>query len=184
MTPLAAWIVGELSDLRPHLNLVQGITNALLPQFCFNRLRTALWRAVSVEIGERSVVMGDLFLSGNGDIASLLSIGADTYISGPLRINLGGPVRIGNGVNIGHDCLITSWDHEIGPPERRAGLSMSRPIVIEDGVWIASRVVLLPGVTIGRGAIVAAGAVVATDVAPNTLVGGVPAKLLRTLAAG
>jgi acetyltransferase-like isoleucine patch superfamily enzyme len=55
------------------------------------------------------------------------------------------------------------------------------PITIEDGVWIASRVTLLPGVTVGTGAVVAAGAVVRRDVPPHTLVGGVPSRVLRDL---
>ena len=53
--------------------------------------------------------------------------------------------------------------------------------MIEDGVWIGAGALVLPGVTIGRGAIVAGGAVVAADVPPNAIVGGVPAKVLRTL---
>ena len=55
------------------------------------------------------------------------------------------------------------------------------PVVIEDDVWLAARVVVLKGVTIGRGAVVAAGAVVTKDVPPYTLVGGVPAKFIRAL---
>jgi acetyltransferase-like isoleucine patch superfamily enzyme len=55
------------------------------------------------------------------------------------------------------------------------------PIRIEDGVWIGSRVTVLPGVTIGAGAVIAAGAVVNRDVPPDTLVGGVPARVLRHL---
>jgi len=54
-------------------------------------------------------------------------------------------------------------------------------VVIEDDVWLSARVIVLKGVTIGRGAVVAAGAVVTKDVAPHTLVGGVPAKLIRSL---
>ena len=170
----------ELGSLRPHLQLAQSLAN-VLPQFGFNRLRTALWRAVHFEIGAGSQVMGELYLSGSGDWPALLSVGVETYISGPLRINLGGAVRIGNGVNIGHDCLLLTVDHEIGSPQRRAGSSQNKSIVIEDGAWIASRVVILPGVKVGTGAVVAAGAVVTADVPPHALVGGVPARVLRQL---
>jgi acetyltransferase-like isoleucine patch superfamily enzyme len=170
----------EVGQLRPRARLAQGLS-ALLPQFAFNRLRTALWRLAKVPIGEGSLVMGDVVLSGNGDWSSLLSIGNQAYITGPLRINLGGPVQIGNCVNIGHDCLFLTVDHEIGPDWRRAGWSKQGSIVIEDGAWIASRVTILPGVTVGRGAVVAAGALVASSVAPHTLVGGVPARVLRSL---
>lgn len=169
----------ELGELRAAL-LMQGVAN-VLPQFCFNRLRTALWRAMKFEIGSGSLVMGDLILSGSGDWRSLFEVGSDTYISGPLRINLGGAVRIGSGVNIGHDCLLLTVDHEMGGPERRAGTSTHKPIVIEDGAWIASRVVVLPGVTVGSGAVVAAGTVVTKDVPPHTLVAGIPSRVIRQL---
>jgi maltose O-acetyltransferase len=178
---LLAGLADEVSGFRPRIHLVQGLTHHLLPQFCFNRVRTYLWRAVNIEIGERSMVMGDLYLAGDGDWASLFTVGKDTFISGPLRINLGGAVRIGDNVNIGHDCLLVSVNHEIGARERRAGTSRNAPITVHDGVWIASKVVVLPGVTIGEGAVVAAGALVAADVPPNTLVGGVLARVLREL---
>lgn len=170
----------ELSELRPRVHLVQGLTR-YLPQLRFNRLRTALWRATLVPIGRGSLVMGDIQLSGAGDWSTLFSVGEDTKIHGLLRINLGGAVRIGNRVTIGHNCLLLTVDHLVGPASRRAGRSIHSPIVIHDGVWIASSVVVLPGVTIGHGAVVTAGAVVASDVPPHTLVGGVPAKPLREL---
>lgn len=174
-----ALLIDELGEMRASL-LMQGACN-MLPQFCFNRLRTAMWRAVKLKIGAGSLVMGELVLSGSGDWSSLFSVGSDTYISGPLRINLGGSVRIGSGVNIGHDCLFLTVDHEIGGPDRRAGWSEFKSIAIEDGAWIASKVVILPGVTVGRGAVVAAGSVVTKNVPANTLVGGIPARVLRQL---
>jgi len=170
----------EVAELHLRVRLAQGVTN-LLPQFCFNRLRTAIWRAADVQVGKGSLVMGDIILSGSGSWSSLVSVGNNTYITGPLRINVGAHVRIGNSVNIGHDCLFVTADHEIGPTERRAGQIAVRPIIIEDGAWIASRVTILPGVTVGHGAVVAAGAVVTSRVAPHTMVGGVPARVLRTL---
>jgi maltose O-acetyltransferase len=172
-------VVDELGTVGVR-TMFQAFAN-LLPHFCFNRMRTGIWRATGLEIGPGTLVMGDLMISGAGDWRALFSVGADTYISGPLRVNIGGAIHIGDRVNIGHDCMLLTVDHEIGGPERRAGVSCNRPIVIGDGVWIGSRVVVLPGVTIGTGAVVAAGAVVSRDVPAHTLVGGVPASVLRSL---
>ncbi|MFT3925214.1 MAG: acyltransferase [Myxococcales bacterium] len=178
---LARLALEEIGQFRPRVRLAQTV-GRFLPQFCFNRLRTTIWRAAKVKIGEGSLIMGDIVLTGmSEDWSSLLSVGRHTYITGPLRIDLGGEVRIGDRVNIGHDCLFVTVDHEIDSEWRRAGSPTQKAVVIEDGAWIASRVTLLPGVTIGRGAVVAAGAIVASDVAANTLVGGVPARLIREL---
>ncbi|NTV62282.1 MAG: hypothetical protein HGA65_01930, partial [Oscillochloris sp.] len=78
--------------------------------------------------------------------------------------------------------VIASGDHEIGPHAHRGGRLIPRPVVIEDGVWIGAGALILPGVTIGAGAIVGAGALVTKSVAPDTVVGGVPARVIRTLA--
>jgi acetyltransferase-like isoleucine patch superfamily enzyme len=72
-------------------------------------------------------------------------------------------------------------DHEVGDSSQRCGRRVFRPICIEDGVWIGSRAVILPGVRIGRGAVVGAGAVVTRDVPAHALVAGIPAKTIRDL---
>jgi maltose O-acetyltransferase len=160
------------------------VISAGLPQFSFVRTRTALLRAAGIRIGPRSLVMGPLDVTGEGGVHDLFSIGADSFITGPLHVDLGGSVRIGNGVRLGHHVSLLTVDHEIGPPEQRCGPRLTGPIVIGDGVWVASNVTVLPGVTVGDGAVVAAGAVVTRDVLPNTLVAGVPARLIRALDEG
>jgi maltose O-acetyltransferase len=152
-----------------------------LPQFSFVRTRTALLRAAGIRIGAHSLVMGPLNITGEGSVRDLFSVGDDSFITGPLHVDLGGSVHIGNRVRLGHHVLLLTVDHEVGPPEQRCGQRLTGPIVIDDGVWVASRVTILPGVRVGYGAIVAAGAVVTRDVLPNTLVGGVPARLIRAL---
>jgi len=82
---------------------------------------------------------------------------------------------------VGHGVTFITSDHETGTLSRRAGELKVLPIIVEDGVWIAANVTLLPGVTVGRGAVVAAGAVVTKDVPPNSLVAGIPAKVIRLL---
>ncbi len=88
---------------------------------------------------------------------------------------------MGDRVHFGQGVTLLTMDHEIGPAEERCGRLMTAPIRIDEGVWIASHVTILPGVSVGRGAVVAAGSVVATDVAPDTLVGGIPARVIRNL---
>jgi len=152
-----------------------------MPAQSFSRTRTALLRAAGVKIGEHSLIQGPIRLSGEGNPCLLLTIGSYTIISGPLHIDLGATVHIGRGVRIGHDVSLLTINHEIGTQHLRSGLRVFAPIEVGTGAWLASRTTVLPGVTIGAGAVVAAGAVVTRDVAPNTLVAGVPARLIRTL---
>jgi acetyltransferase-like isoleucine patch superfamily enzyme len=158
----------------------RGVSFAL-PQFAFNRTRTLVLRAMGLRIGLRSRVMGPLDITGPGNAPELFSVGDDSFISGPLYVDVGAAVRIGNRVQIGHHVLLLTQEHEIGPSESRCGDIVAKPITIGDGVWIASRVTVLPGVSIGKGAVVAAGALVRRDVEPNTLVAGVPARFVRAL---
>ena len=92
-----------------------------------------------------------------------------------------GPVRIGNDVMIGPGTVITTVNHPMSPKGRRAHLGIMRPVTIGNDVWIGCNCTILPGVTIGNNVVVAAGAVVTKDVPDNSLVGGVPAKVIRTL---
>lgn len=171
-----------VSELRiePRALLALGFSR-MFPQLTFGRTRTALLRAAGLRIGARSGILGELRITGPGSVQELLSIGADTYVTGPLHVDLGAPVRIGDRVQMGHEVTLLTIDHEIGPREHRCGRMVAAPITIEDGAWLASHVLVLPGVTIGRGAVVAAGAVVVHDVPADTLVAGVPARFLRDL---
>lgn len=153
-----------------------------LPSSALFRTRTAMLRAAGVKIGAHSLIQGKMRLTGNGNPCQLLSIGERTLITGGLHVDLGAPVRIGNMVRIGHDVSLLTINHAVGPYYLRAGTSFFGQIVIEDGCWLASRCTVLPGITIGAGAIVAAGSVVTRDVPKHTLVAGVPARVVRELA--
>jgi maltose O-acetyltransferase len=158
----------------------QTVAN-LLPQFTLAHVRGALWRAGGLHMGKKSMLFGRVTASGQGRLARLVTIGDETMISGPLHIDLGASLQIGNRVHIGHEVMLITAGHEISDADERCGRVRPGPIVLEDGCWIAARVTVLPNVTIGRGAVVAAGAVVHRDVPPNTLVGGVPARVIRAL---
>lgn len=90
-------------------------------------------------------------------------------------------VRIGDDVMIGPNVSILSAGHPVAPSQRRAYL-IGKPIVIERNVWIAAGATIIGGVTVGENSVVAAGSVVTKDVPPNTLVGGNPARVIRSIA--
>jgi maltose O-acetyltransferase len=171
-----------LEEMQPLLSRRVLSTLALgLPAQCFSRVRTAMLRAAGLRIGPLSLFQGPLHITGGERACERLDIGTYTLISGALHCDLAAPIRIGDRVRIGHDVSLLTVDHDIGPAEMRCGTRSFGAIDIGDGAWIASRVVVLPGVRIGAGAIVAAGSVVTRDVAPNTLVAGVPARKIRDL---
>lgn len=174
----AAW--EEIAHFLPRKVLAET-ASGVFPQQTFNRTRTALLKAAGVRIGRRSMLLGAIRLTGIGDPCRFLTIGEDTIITGPIHADLAAPLRIGNHVRIGHDVSFLTINHEIGTPALRSGTSFFAPIEIGDGAWLASRITVLPGVSIGTGSVVAAGAVVARDVPPHTLVAGVPARVVREL---
>jgi acetyltransferase-like isoleucine patch superfamily enzyme len=116
-------------------------------------------------------------------------IGEDTNITPGLIVNDGysGLCRIGNRVSIATNVTLVGDSNPNNSrlrdePHVAGHLIVTAPVVIEDDVWLGTNAVVLPGVTVGRGSIVGAGAVVTADVPPFSVVAGVPARLIRTLA--
>lgn len=108
-----------------------------------------------------------------------LSIGSDVDIGEFSHLRASGGLTIGDRVLLAAHVVITTRAHPVAPP--RFGLTEDAPVHIQDDVWIGAGAIVLPGVTIGRGAIVAAGAVVTHNVEPMTIVGGVPARVIRRI---
>lgn len=104
-----------------------------------------------------------------------ISIGADSIVGEGTVLDGREKLMIGNHVDIASEVMIYNSKHDI---ENEYFLPVSSPVVIEDYVFIGPRSIILPGVTIGRGAVVAAAAVVTKDVPPYAIVGGVPAKII------
>jgi maltose O-acetyltransferase len=176
------WRLWRDETLNLHLRLrLTELLVAPLPHFCFNRLRTALYRMAGVSIGRNTLIMGRMEITGGGAIEKRLSIGNEVQITAPLLADVNAPIAIGDGVSLGHHVQLITTNHQIGATERRCGAPLHAPIAIESGAWIGAGAIVLPGVVIGSGSVVGAGAVVTRSVAPNTLVGGVPARLIRAL---
>jgi len=108
-----------------------------------------------------------------------LHIGENVFLNSGCRFQDQGGIYIGDGTLIGHNVVLATINHEFDPASR--GINRPSPIRIGKNVWIGSNATVLPGVSIGDGAIVAAGAVVTKDVPENCVVGGVPARLIRTI---
>jgi maltose O-acetyltransferase len=118
---------------------------------------------------------------GPGKWGPRLTIGKRCLFSIHISIDLSAPITIGDCVSVGPRTMLVTGGHEIGSSLFRAGQLSPRPIRLGDGAWLGARCIILPGVTVGEGAIVASGSVVTKDVPPNTLVAGVPAVVKRQL---
>lgn len=110
-----------------------------------------------------------------------VTIGRNTFVNRGVLFNTAAPIVLGSNVDVGMNVVFITGSHAIGTSVRRAGEHEARPIEVGDGAWIGAGVVLLPGVTIGRGAIVAAGAVVTDDCDADSLYAGVPARIVKAL---
>lgn len=132
-------------------------------------------------LGRRSVVESYCCINNAvGDV----TIGNYTRIG--IHCTVIGPVCIGNNVNLAQGITVTALNHNFEDTSMRIdeqGIS-TKPVIISDDVWIGANAVILPGVTIGRHSVVAAGAVVTKDVPNNSLVAGIPAKVIRQLTNG
>lgn len=137
-----------------------------LRAFCARHMLSACGQNVNVERHARfgrGVTLGD-----NAGIGINASVGAQTHI--------------GNDVMMGPDCVIYTVMHRFDRtdiPIREQGYGPIRPVTIQNDCWIGGRVTILPGVTLGKGCVIGAGAVVAKDVPPYAVAVGVPAKVIR-----
>ncbi len=116
------------------------------------------------------------------DFGKNITIGKDVFINSCCHFQDQGGITIGDGAFIGHNVVLATINHALEPEKNRR--NSYAPIVIGKHVWIGSNATILPGVHIGDWAAVAAGAVVTKDVPPRTVVGGVPAKVLKTIPSG
>ena len=115
----------------------------------------------------------------NTDFGKNIHIGDNVFINSGCKMQDQGGIFIGDDVLIGHNACLLTLNHD-ADPDFRADMH-PEPIHIENKAWLGSNVTVLPGVRIGEGAIVAAGAVVTKDVEAGSIVGGVPAKFIKSI---
>lgn len=150
-----------------HLNIINSIHGEISIDIQNNS---------NIKIGKFLMLKGPLYIKANS--GGTLLIGDNVFFNHNVSITSIDLVSIGNNVDIANNVVIVDHDHVVDDKGVKDEY-ITAPVYIGDNVWIGANVTILKGVHIGKGAVVAAGAVVTKDVPPHSLVGGVPAKLIR-----
>src|SRR3954454_20953606 len=138
-----------------------------------DEVRTLLSRLTGRTVAEPVTVFPPFYC----EFGRNLTLGEGVFINMGCCFQDTGGITIGDGTLIGHGSILTTLNHAVHPDKRAD--TIPAPVVLGRKVWLGAGVTVVPGVTIGDGAIVGAGAVVTRDVAANSIVAGVPAKLIR-----
>lgn len=150
-----------------------------LPRFSvFDAFKSLVLRCLGAEVGKRAIYYPGLWIMPGRN----LTLGDDVDLAHGVLITTAGGVKIGDRTMIGYRAQILSANHVIPPKPQRlydAG-DIYAAVDIKNDAWIGGSSIILPGVTIGEGAVVAAGSVVTKDVPPYTIVAGCPARIIRT----
>jgi maltose O-acetyltransferase len=177
-------LLDETSTVFTGLDVPRAIWNAtrILPSFALPRARARLLAAIGCDIRKGVGVLGHVNLIGPRGSLGKLRIGSGSVIGPNASFCLDAPIHIGKNVSIGPSATLYTATHSLGSGSRRMQLGvMARPIVVEDGAWIGFGAIILSGVRVGRGSVVAAGSVVNRDVPENVLVAGNPAVISEEL---
>lgn len=141
-----------------------------------DQIRAVFSDLIGKELDDGFSLIPPFYTTGGENIR----VGRDVFINQNCTMYDLGGIDIGDDVMIGPNVSIITSGHPLEPARRRAFVT-AKPIVIERNVWIAAGAMIIGGVTIGENAVVAAGSVVTRDVPPNTLVGGNPARVIRSI---
>jgi maltose O-acetyltransferase len=172
----------EFIGFHPRLQ-AYNLAVRLLPSGGSGELRATLFRGMGFDVGQGTQIEGSINITGPAGLTRRLVVGADCRIATGCVLDLSDRLTIGDRVTLEPGVMLLTSTHELDVPSHRAGPLRPNPIAIGNGVWLRARSIVLPGVKIGDGAVVEAGAVVNKDVPPNVRVGGTPAAQLEVLRA-
>jgi acetyltransferase-like isoleucine patch superfamily enzyme len=163
----------------PQITEIVNETMKLSQQLNASTDSSEVRRWLSKIIGKKVEESTTVFIPFHTNFGRFINIGQNVFINhGCSFLDLGG-ITIEDDVLIGPNVQLITENHPIQPAERKA-LDL-KSILIKRNVWIGAGAIILPGVTVGENSVVAAGAVVTKDVPPNTIVGGVPARVIKSL---
>jgi acetyltransferase-like isoleucine patch superfamily enzyme len=144
-----------------------------------DKIRALFSELIGKKVDESFLLIPPFYTAGGDEIR----VGRNVFINQNCTFYDLGGLDIADDVMIGPNVTIITTGHPLAPSQRRA-VTIGKPIVIERNVWIAAGATIVGGVTVGENSVVAAGSVVTKDVPPNTLVGGNPARVIRSIGDG
>ena len=161
-------------------NVKRAMTiTAKLNQLTYNdadEIRALFSELIGKTVDKSFLLIPPFYTAGGDEIR----VGQNVFVNQNCTFYDLGGLHIADDVMIGPNVSIITTGHALEPSQRRS-VTIGKPIVIERNVWIAAGATIVGGVTIGENSVVAAGAVVTRDVPPNTLVGGNPARVIRSI---
>src|ERR1700757_1046206 len=168
----------ESAAMLANVKRAMAIT-AALNRLTFNdadEIRTLFSELIGKKVDESFLLIPPFYTAGGDEIR----VGRNVFVNQNCPFYALGGLDIADDVIIGPNVSIITAGHPLGPSQRRAA-TIGRPIVIEKNVWIAAGSIIIGGVTVGENSVVAAGSVVTKNVPADTLVGGNPARVIRSI---
>ena len=156
------------------VNRTLALTPALNAATTVDEIRIKLSEIIGTELDNSITVFAPFYTN----FGRFIKIGKHVFINHACSFLDMGGITLEDHVLIGPKVNLVTENHPLAPANRRGMLC--KPIIIKQNAWVGAGATILPGVTIGKNAVVAAGAVVARDVPENTVVGGIPAKIIKT----
>ncbi|MQB44397.1 sugar O-acetyltransferase [Rhizobium sp. ICMP 5592] len=142
-----------------------------------DEIRALFSELIGKTVDESFLLIPPFYTAGGNEIR----VGRNVFVNQNCTFYDLGGLDIADDVMIGPNVSIITAGHPLEPSQRRS-TTIGKPIVIEKNVWIAAGAIIIGGVTVGENSVVAAGSVVTKDVPPNTLAGGNPARIIRSIA--
>ena len=168
----------ESAAMRANVKRAMAIT-AMLNRLTFDdadEIRTLFSQLIGKKVDESFLLIPPFYTAGGDEIR----VGRNVFVNQNCTFYDLGGLDIADDVMIGPNVSIITAGHPVEPSQRRS-VTIGKPIVIERNVWIAAAATIIGGVTVGENSVVAAGSVVTRNVPPNTLVGGNPARVIRSI---
>lgn len=165
----------ELLQLRQTADELCFAFSHTAPSCADSDRRQRLLKKLMPQLEENTTILAPLYM----DYGIYTHIGAGSFVNHGCYFMDGGTIEIGKECFIGPFCGFYTAGHALDPGQRVQGLEQARPIVLKDRVWLGASVIILPGVTIGEGAVIGAGSVVTRNIPPMVVAAGNPCRVLR-----